>query len=379
MRVYEFESKAILARYQINTPLSFGVYKKKEDLCKHSEYPIVAKIQIPSGKRGKRGGVKVINSNDELAQFYSQANKEFSSKNPYGILLEENIEGGNEFYVSLSYDSEGPILVINDEGGVEVESVKGKSEVIRIDIVTRKPEKPFKDLSPFLDNLVECFFNEDCKLLEINPLKVVGDRQVALDVKMEIDDRANIRHIDRVLLYPRSEREKTDREKKIDELNSNPEYSGGSPCRYVELDGDVALLLSGGGASLILLDKVVSLGLSPGNYSEYSGNPKMEKVEALTQTVLSKPNQRGLLVAGGVANFTLIDETLKGVAKVLANLKPKYPIVIRRGGPNEDKAKKLMLTLAGEHDLNIKWLGSGVSLEEACIIFKEEVDRYNHA
>jgi|SRR3989344_324942 len=375
MKVYEFEAKKILADYQIDTPAQLNFFASKDDISKNLEYPVIAKVLILSGKRGKRGGVKEINSFEELVSFYDEASAVFASEKPLGILTEKMAPAGEDIYFSISYNKTGPILVINQSGGVDIEASKLASVKIPIDPLTKKiTSKPavisrFK-LKGFTDKVLKCFFEQDCELLEINPLRIGQDRAICLDVKMILDDRAGFRHRERQLT--KTNKNLTERELVMAEINSNPDFKG-SPCRYVELDGDVALLLSGGGASLIIFDALVNGGAKPGNYSEYSGNPTKEKVEALTRIILSKPNQKGLLIAGGIANFTLIDETMAGIAKALADVKPNYPIVIRRGGPNEKIGKKIIMDTAVKHNLDITWLSSDKSLKEACQYFIEKL------
>ena len=59
--------------------------------------------------------------------------------------------------------------------------------------------------------------------------------------------------------------------------------------RVVEFDGDLALLIGGGGASLTVFDAIKAHGGNPANYCEVGGNPTEEKVAAITSLLLSKP------------------------------------------------------------------------------------------
>src|SRR5205085_5034308 len=74
--------------------------------------------------------------------------------------------------------------------------------------------------------------------------------------------------------------------------------------RVVEFNGDLALLIGGGGASLTVFDAVRRYGGRPANYCEVGGNPTEEKVAALTALLLSKPGVRKMAVIMNVVNNT---------------------------------------------------------------------------
>ena len=143
--------------------------------------------------------------------------------------------------------------------------------------------------------------------------------------------------------------------KKIDESD----YRGSAGSAFVEMDGDIAIMASGGGASLLVMDSLIAAGGKPANYTEYSGNPSREKVEKLTKVVLSKGGLTGCLVAGAVANFTDIYETLSGFAQALKSMKnkPMYPIVVRRGGPRQSEAYKMLANFAKKEGFDIHLFG----------------------
>ena len=122
------------------------------------------------------------------------------------------------------------------------------------------------------------------------------------------------------------------------------------------------MLLSGGGASLVLADEVADQGMGAelGNYGEYSGSPTTDDTQMYTSYILdavlvSKAAKKVIIIAGGVANFTDVKQTFLGI---IAAFKAKEPqiveqgvkVFVRRGGPNESAGLKLMrdyLTEAG--------------------------------
>ena len=118
------------------------------------------------------------------------------------------------------------------------------------------------------------------------------------------------------------------------------------------------MLLSGGGASLVLADEVADqdMGKDLANYGEYSGAPTDDDVysyaKIILATMLHQPstiNHRplALIIAGGVANFTDVAKTFKGLIRALDEKqvqlrKAKVKIFVRRGGPNEENGLALM-------------------------------------
>ena len=123
------------------------------------------------------------------------------------------------------------------------------------------------------------------------------------------------------------------------------------------------------------MDALIKEGGAPGNYTEYGGNPPKEKVEKLTKIVLSKPGLHGLWIVGAVANFTDIYETLSGFLKALRKVrpKPKFPIVIRRGGPRDAEAFKMLKKVK---DFDFHLFGQETSITESAEIMVKEAKRY---
>jgi succinyl-CoA synthetase beta subunit len=159
--------------------------------------------------------------------------------------------------------------------------------------------------------------------------------------------------------------------KKIDEGEA---YYRGTAGKYIEMDGDIAILFSGGGASIANMDALIKCGLKPANYTEYSGNPPREKVAALAKIVLSKPGLRGLWIAGGVANFTNIADTFAGIVDAIDEVKPTYPIVERRAGPSEEEGMRIMRECAERNNLHMELFGKEMSMSDSAKVLAEMVD-----
>jgi succinyl-CoA synthetase beta subunit/citryl-CoA synthetase large subunit len=85
--------------------------------------------------------------------------------------------------------------------------------------------------------------------------------------------------------------------------------------RVVEFDGDLGLLIGGGGASLTAFDAVLDAGLKPANYCEVGGNPSVWKVQELTKLLLSQPKVDKIAVISNVVSNTRVDLVARGLIK----------------------------------------------------------------
>jgi len=302
-----------------------------------------------------------------------------------------------EFYASITYDSvlKIPFLLFSRKGGVDIEEVKRDSPeaIERVDInplagLTDRDLKKIKDgqLADLLIRLWDVFIRFDMRLVEVNPIAKTKEGYMALDAKVILDDNGLARQKELDVIPKGSAGAiPTKRElaaRKIDE----EDYRGSAGSTFIEFDAGpsekygagIAILASGGGASLLVMDAVVAAGGRCANYTEYSGNPPREKVEKLTRVTLSREGLCGCLVAGAVANFTDIYETLAGFADGLRQVSPKvkYPIVVRRGGPKQEEAYKMLRSLAKSEGFDIHLFGPETPISVACQKMVELSDSY---
>lgn len=371
MNLYEFEGKNIFEKYGIKIPRGIVVRRGDDFSSVYNQLgvtEVVVKAQVLSGKRGKGGGIKFA-SNAENVQKACEEIFDMQIRGQYvaAVRIEEKLSIAEEHYLSITYDTnrKQPVLIYSTEGGMDIEEVaQEKIQKIPLDI----RQQTFDSDIPFAKELWQVFLKEDTRVVEINPLvKTAQGEWIAADAKIALDDDAFFRHTDWETFEPRTMlgRLPTDREIEVKKIDEGEAYYRGTAGKYIEMDGDIAILFSGGGASIANMDALIQQGLKPANYTEYSGNPPREKVHALAKIVLSKPGLRGLWIAGGVANFTNIEDTFHGIVDVLDELKPTYPIVVRRAGPHEEEGMNLMRECAKRNDLNMKLFGKEMSMSES--------------
>lgn len=377
MNLYECEGKRLFKKHGIAVPKGICIHRGEDPIQIYGDLGIkevIAKAQVLSGKRGKNNAIRFCGSQDEVVQACRELfNIEIRGQYVAAVRIEEKLNISEEHYLSIVYDTnvKRPILIYSKQGGMDIEDVpEDKIEKHELDV---RNEKIDIDL-PFAQELWDCFIKEDARLVEINPLvKTVDGEWIAADAKIALDDDAGFRHEEWGELEPRTMlgRPPTERELQVKEIDKGEAWYRGTAGKYIEMDGDIAILFSGGGASIANMDALIQAGLKPANYTEYSGNPPREKVYALAKIVLSKPGLKGLWIAGGVANFTNVKETFHGITDALDEIKPSYPIVVRRAGPYEKEGMQLMQECAKRNNLNMKLFGKEISMSETAKVLAE--------
>jgi ATP citrate (pro-S)-lyase len=134
--------------------------------------------------------------------------------------------------------------------------------------------------------------------------------------------------------------------------------------------GRIWTMVAGGGASVIYSDTICDMGGADelANYGEYSGAPSEQQTYEYAKTILSlmtkEKHEKGkvLIIGGGIANFTNVAATFKGIVKVLQEyylklIEYNVSIYVRRGGPNYQEGLRVMKEVARSLNLNIYVFG----------------------
>lgn len=269
------------------------------------------------------------------------------------VLVEEyrRHEPSDERYLTLERTRAGNKISFSSFGGVDIEA---HAQEVSSQIYDGQPVAGL-DLPPAtLDSLVRVFDENYFSFLEINPFTIEGDAMQILDAAVEVDDEATFFEDGWTATDIRQPRTSSisEEEQAVKELSGSSQASFSLEC--IHADGSLWLLLSGGGASVVVADEVHNLGYGArlGNYGEYSGNPNTEETRLYTEQVIklmlrSKATRKVLLIGGGVANFTDVKQTFKGVIEALdahlEAIKDQHcAVYVRRGGPNEKEGLRLM-------------------------------------
>jgi len=335
MRVLEFEAKALLESQGIMPPEGGVVTSAEEALSAATALgrPVVVKAQIPMGRRMKAGGVSFADTPEEAsAAALALIGKTVNNFLVEEVLVEERLNIAEELFVGATYDpvERCAIVIASRAGGIDVETT---GKLVRRVFSTRHAipnylgrevatELGFQgEIVPQLGSTVRLvaqkFVDWDAVLLELNPL--VLDRQGrwwVADAHLELDDDASYRQKELWSELPSSvywAGRKSEIERKAAEIDSKDHR--GVAGRLIPFEGDLGLLIGGGGASLTTMDALLDAGLRPANYCEIGGNPSVWKVKELTKLILAQPRVRKLAVIMNVVSNTRVDLVARGVIK----------------------------------------------------------------
>ena len=367
MRLLEHESKRILEKYRISLPVG-RLVGQGEPLA--IDGPVMLKAQIPIGGRGKAGGILEAAQAEEARQKVSYLLKSnIRGYIPKAVYMEEKKAVKQEFFMGITYDTvaKAPVAIFSAEGGVDIEELAQRTPArVRKEHFTVQSRLPLHrareivaeagvsgklllGLSAVLAAIAEVFLDYDATVVEINPLGLMDDgRLLALDCHLEVDDDAVSRHADIAAMEKdtgrvEGERRMSDFERlasNIDNLDHR-----GVAGRVIEFDGNLGLIIGGGGASLTAFDAIRAHGGRPANYCEVGGNPSVLKVKELTRLILSKPGVDKIAVIMNVVSNTRVDMMARGIVKGIleSGKNPAQTVaVFRVPGAWEDEGKKIL-------------------------------------
>ena len=392
MRLLEHQGKTLLAGFglRFNETLVASSLDGALSAASRLGFPVVIKAQVPVGGRAKAGAVRFADSagaaESEIRRLFSMT---VGQHRVSSVSVERKRAIAAEYYVAAAWDTSNklPVALLARAGGVDVErtahevlvrhsfdprtglpAYEGRQMAIRAELTGKTLVRAGEVLALLCRAFLEC----DAVVAEINPLVEDEEGMLGLDAHVEIEDDALYRQRQRLaplgkLVSTSSGREPTSLEREAQRIDLMDHR--GVAGRVVEFDGDLALLIGGGGASLTVFDAIRKYGGNPANYCEIGGNPTEEKVSALTSLLMSKPGVRRLAVIMNVVNNTRADVIARGVLDGLraAKRSPAETIsVFRIPGSWEKEAADLM---AGA---GVRAIGREYSLDQAARIAVEE-------
>ncbi|MBN8610224.1 MAG: ADP-forming succinate--CoA ligase subunit beta [Deltaproteobacteria bacterium] len=367
MNIHEYQGKQIYARYGVPHPKGIPAFSAEEArkaaetlIAETGNEVVVVKAQIHAGGRGKAGGVKVAKgaaAAEEKAKALLGTTLVTKQTGPEGkkvnrLYIEQglNLEGARELYFSMLIDRETRRVtaIASAAGGVDIEEV-AETHPEKILKVVLDPAVGFAAhyarqlgfglelkgtaMSEFVSlcsKLYDLFLEEDCSMLEVNPLVITGDNHViCLDAKVNFDENASFRHPEWDALRDPEEEEPTETEAKEAGLS------------YVKLDGNIGCLVNGAGLAMSTMDIIQHYGGSPANFLDVGGGATKDQVTKAFRIILTDPNVKGIFVNifGGIMKCDTIAEGVIAAAKELGL---KVPVVCRLEGTNVEKGREIL-------------------------------------
>lgn len=394
---------------------------------------LVAKPDQLIKRRGKAGLLALNKTWDEAKEWITaRAGQPQKVESVTGTLSNFIVEpflphpSTAEYYVCITSQREGDCILFSHEGGVDIGDVDAKA--LKLDILVGKPF-PNRDkftaallkhvppekqdtLVDFLFRLYSVYVDLHFAYLEINPLVCLdgvdgGQPRIHyLDMAAKLDQTADsicgpkwaiardLSVYEPAVSSPTKSkgvsadrgppmvwpapfgRDLTKEEAYIQKLDG----STGASLKLTVLnpEGRIWTMVAGGGASVVYSDAIAAHGYAHelANYGEYSGAPTEGQTYEYAKTIVDlitrgKPNPEGkiLIIGGGIANFTNVAATFKGIISALQEYKTplinhQVRIYVRRGGPNYQEGLRAMRLLGESLGVPIKVYGPETHITE---------------
>jgi succinyl-CoA synthetase beta subunit len=369
MNIHEYQAKQLLKKFGVRVPegrlveegadVAGRAKKAAEELAAERSNKVwVVKAQIHAGGRGKAGGVKVCK---DVAAVQSAAQEIIGKtlvtpqtgaqgKKVHKVWIEEGSDIARELYLGVVIDRavSQVVMMASTEGGMEIEEVAAKhpEKIIKVAIDPTTGFMPFhgrklaqalglsaaqtKEAVQFFGGVYRCFIESDCSLVEINPMIVTQQGQIAaLDAKFNFDDNALYRHPEIVAMR--------------DLMEENPQDVEASQYElaYIALDGNIGCLVNGAGLAMSTMDIIKLHGGEPANFLDVGGGASKEKVAHAFKIILKDPKVKAILVNifGGIMKCDIIAE---GIIAAARELQLQVPLVVRLEGTNVEKGKEIL-------------------------------------
>ena len=361
MNIHEYQAKALLREY--GAPVADGrVAASPQEAAAFARdlggEVFVVKAQIHAGGRGKGGGIKLVNTIQEI---HAEADRMLGKPlvtpqtGPKGRLVRhvyvvKDTTIARELYLSLLVDrgSGRVAFVASTEGGVDIEAVaannpekiftltvdpaSGISEFhARIIASALNLEGPLaKECTALVKSLYRLFIEKDASLIEINPLVVTKEgKLVCLDAKIAFDDNALFRHKNIAAL------------RDIHEEDPAEVEAANLGLSYVKLDGTIGCMVNGAGLAMATMDIIKLYGGEPANFLDVGGGADIERVTEAFTIILSDPHVKAVLVNifGGIMRCDTIAE---GIIAAARETHIAVPLIVRLEGTNVALGKELL-------------------------------------
>ncbi len=353
MNLHEYQAKRLFADYGLPVSVGHAVDTADEAVAAAQEIGgerWVVKVQVHAGGRGKAGGVKLVDSLEEVRAFADN----WIGKNLVTIQTDKHGQPVSKIYVEACADidrelylgavidrsSRRVVFMASTEGGVEIEKVAQDSpeKILRTTIDPCVGAQPYqgralafqlgmkgdqvKQFTNLFIGLSKLFEELDCSLLEINPLIVTKQGNIhCLDAKISIDGNALYRQKRIAAMHDPSQEDEREAEAAAFELS------------YVALDGNIGCMVNGAGLAMGTMDLVKIHGGNPANFLDVGGGATKEAVAEAFKIILSDGNVKAVLINifGGIVSCATIAE---GIIGAVEEVGVQVPVIVRFEGNN---------------------------------------------
>lgn len=342
MLLIETDGKALLAEHGVAVP--DGVLVTDATIgTLPGDGPWIVKAQVPVGGRGKAGGIaRADTPQDVAAAVHRMLGQRLKGHHVEACLIEQ-VAAGEEHYLSVMIDagSYGLRVIYSAQGGVDIE--QSGSAAGRV-----CPPHPAAAAEALADlgaearivavgrALADMLLRRELSLAEINPLFVSADGVIAGDAKLAVDlDALSRQHLIAGLIESRP----------TIYADANRKLKEGFD--YVELDpnGEIGLVTTGAGLSMMLIDEMAARGLKPLNFcdirtGQMRGSPA--RLVRVLEWMTMRPSLRAVLVNvfAGITDLAEFGALLASGIEQSPQL--RVPVIARLVGRNATEAKRIL-------------------------------------
>ena len=350
MYLLEHDAKELLAAHGIPVP-DGRLVSCDETIDRRAlpPGPWIVKGQITAGGRGKAGIIKRAETLREVTDHLSAIlGATVKGRTVEAVRVEQQVKAAREIYVGFLLDAGrgGVRAILSASGGMEIEQVphdQVHTELVSPDVealsacVDRLAAKLPPEVSSAARDaghkLARAFFELEALLVEINPLFVLeGGRWVAGDARIVTDDNA------------------LPRQKKLEDLvrtraaaypDVARKHEHGFDYVEVDADGEIGLLTTGAGLSMMLIDELRAVGLKPFNFLDIRTGGLRGETKRLTQVLqwIGHGKKVKVLLGNIFAGITDLGEFSQLLVKALSAAHLKTPVVARLVGTNFSAAR----------------------------------------
>ena len=348
MLLIEADGKALFAEYGIAVPAA-SLVTDASAIELPGAGPYVVKAQVPVGGRGKAGGVlRCASSHDVTAAVRQMLGMRLKGHQVDACLVEHAV-AGEERYLAVMVDaaSYGVRVIWSAQGGVEIEHAGAAQDRVCAaeagaiadaitQLVASEPPAWRDEVAAIGARLATLLLDRELALAEINPLFVSAHGCIAGDAKVVVDLNAMDRQPRIASLIAARPDIYADANRKLHE-----------GFDYVELDphGEIGLVTTGAGLSMMLIDELTARGGKPLNFcdirtGQMRGSPA--RLMRVLEWITARPSLRCVLV-NIFAGITDLGEFATLLATALEHSPSlQVPVVARLVGRGAPEAKRLL-------------------------------------
>jgi succinyl-CoA synthetase beta subunit len=346
VKLLEYQAKAVFAGRGIAVPRGEVVRDaaEAETVARSLGGATVLKPQLGVKGRGKVGGIGFADTPEQAKQLAADLlGSRVKGELVERLLVEARVDIRRELYIAVvvDYAARRPVIMVSTEGGVEIEQVArdNAEAIVRVPCSMLAPPSE-EDLQPIRDavgsevaqvarTLYDVFRDYEAELVEINPLVETPAGLVAVDGVLNVNEPAVARHTELSELATELPAE----DPLVDEARRRR-------WTFIDLGGDVAILSSGAGLTMTIVDLLQERGVEPANFLDTAQFDEDGIYQAFELLRRARPAKVWLINI--FAGLNRCDRLAQGIRRYLDDHPIEEPVVVRMVGNFEAEGHAIL-------------------------------------